>query len=147
MTPGLLAGVFLCLPGPSQLRQFGAAARSGILAGFTADLMIRDSDRRCAAALLRLAGCRYARPQDITPVEVPLTQNELAGAANLSRNSVGKMLQRLEKRGFVEVGYGAMTVRNPAPCERSSIKDNVRRMEQSEQAIAPRPVSGFRIVG
>jgi CRP/FNR family cyclic AMP-dependent transcriptional regulator len=79
-----------------------------------ADLMIRDSDRRCAAALLRLAGRRYAAPQDVTPVEVPLTQNELAGAANLSRNSVGTILQRLEKRGFVEVGYGAMTVRTPA---------------------------------
>jgi CRP-like cAMP-binding protein len=79
-----------------------------------ADLMIRDSDRRCAAALLRLAGCRYARPQDVTPVEVPLTQSELAGAANLSRNSVGTMLQRLATRGFVEVGYGAMTVRAPA---------------------------------
>jgi CRP-like cAMP-binding protein len=79
-----------------------------------ADLMIRDSDRRCAAALLRLAGCRQAGPQDATAVEVPLTQNELAGAANLSRNSVGTMLQRLEKRGFVEVGYGAVTVRAPA---------------------------------
>ena len=77
-----------------------------------ADLMLRD--RRCAAALLRLAGCRYARPQDVTPVQVPLTQNELAGAANLSRNSVGTMLQRLVKRGFVEIGYGAMTVRTPA---------------------------------
>jgi CRP-like cAMP-binding protein len=79
-----------------------------------ADLLIRDSERRCAAALLRLAGRRYAGPRDITPVEVPLTQNELAGAANLSRNSVGTMLQRLEKRGFVEVGYGTMTVRRPA---------------------------------
>jgi hypothetical protein len=53
------------------------------------DLMIRDSDRRRAAAVLRLAGCRYARSRDVTPVEVPLTQNELAGGANLSRNSVG----------------------------------------------------------
>jgi CRP/FNR family cyclic AMP-dependent transcriptional regulator len=78
-----------------------------------ADLMIRDSERRCAAALLRLAGCRYAGPQDVTAVEVPLTQNELAGAANLSRNSVGTMLQRLATRGFVEVGYGTMTVRTP----------------------------------
>ena len=78
------------------------------------DLVIRDSDRRRAAAVLRLAGCRYARPQDVTPVEVPLKQNELAGAANLSCNSVGTMLQRLEKHGFIEIGYGAMTVRTPA---------------------------------
>jgi hypothetical protein len=54
-----------------------------------ADLMIRDSERRCAAALLRLAGRRYANPQDVTSVEVPLTLNELAGAANLSRNVLG----------------------------------------------------------
>jgi CRP-like cAMP-binding protein len=85
-----------------------------IAATIAADLMLRDSDRRCAAALLRLAGCRQASPQDETAVEVPLTQNELAGAANLSRNSVGTMLQRLATRGFVEVGYGTMTVRNPA---------------------------------
>jgi Mn-dependent DtxR family transcriptional regulator len=50
----------------------------------------------------------------VTPVEVPLTQNELAGAANLSCNSVGTMLQRLATRGLVEVGYGTMTVRTPA---------------------------------
>jgi CRP/FNR family cyclic AMP-dependent transcriptional regulator len=79
-----------------------------------ADLMIRDSERRCAAALLRLAGCRYAAPQNVTPVEVPLTQNELAGAANLSRNSVGTLLQRLATRGLVEVGYRTMIVRVPA---------------------------------
>jgi DNA-binding transcriptional regulator LsrR (DeoR family) len=35
----------------------------------------------------------------VTPVEVPLTQNELAGAANLSRNSVGMMLQWLATGG------------------------------------------------
>jgi CRP-like cAMP-binding protein len=65
-----------------------------------ADLMIRDSERRCAAALVRLEGCRYASPRDVNPVEVPPTQNELAGAANLSRNSVGTLLQRLATRGL-----------------------------------------------
>jgi CRP-like cAMP-binding protein len=85
-----------------------------LTATIAADLMIRDSDRRCAAALLRLAGCRYPGALDAAPVEVPLTQNELAGAANLSRNSVGTMLQRLAARGFVEVGYGTMIVRAPA---------------------------------
>jgi DNA-binding IclR family transcriptional regulator len=50
----------------------------------------------------------------MTPVEVPLTQNELAGAANLSRNSVGTTLQRLAAHGFAEVGYGTMTGRAPA---------------------------------
>jgi Crp-like helix-turn-helix domain len=68
--------------------------------------------RRRAVGCVRR--CRYAGPQDVTPVEVPLTQNELAGAANLSRNSVGMMLQWLATGGLVEVGYGTMTVRTPA---------------------------------
>ena len=59
-----------------------------------ADLLIRDSERRCAAVLLRLSGHRFASPTDRQPVEVSLTQDELAGAANLSRNSTGTMLRR-----------------------------------------------------
>ena len=80
--------------------------------------------RRRAVGCVRR--CRYAGPQDVTPVEVPLTQNELAGAANLSRNSVGMMLQWMATGGLVEVGYGTMTVRTPAPCEHSSIKARIR---------------------
>ena len=75
-----------------------------------ADLLIRDSERRCAAVLLRLGGCRFAGPEDKESVEVSVTQNELAGAANLSRNSVGTMLQRLKARGLIELGYRGMTV-------------------------------------
>src|SRR5271165_3287432 len=79
-----------------------------------ADLLIRDSERRCAAVLLRLGGRRFAGPDDAAPVEVPITQDDLAGAANLSRNSVGTMLQRLKARGLVEQGYRGLIVRAPA---------------------------------
>ncbi len=79
-----------------------------------ADLLIRDSERRCAAVLLRLGGGRFAGPEDKEPVEVPVTQTELAGAANLSRNSVGTMLHRLKARGLIELGYRGMTIRAPA---------------------------------
>jgi hypothetical protein len=37
-------------------------------------------------------------------------RNELAGAANLSRNSVGTMLQRRATRGLVKVGNGTMVL-------------------------------------
>jgi hypothetical protein len=84
-------------------------------------------------------GCRYAGPQDVTPVEVPLTQNELAGAANLSRNSVGMMLQWLVTGGLVEVGYGTMTVRTQRPCERSSIK--ARRVGRWSARNTPSAIS------
>jgi CRP-like cAMP-binding protein len=79
-----------------------------------ADLLIRDGERRCAAVLLRMAGRRFAAPDDRTPVDAPLTQDELAGAANMSRNSVGTMLKRLTARGLIAPGYRSMTVISPA---------------------------------
>jgi len=79
-----------------------------------ADLLIRDSERRCAAVLLRLGGRRFAGPGDTEPVEVSITQSEFAGAANLSRNSVGTMLHRLRTRALIEPGYRGLTIRSPA---------------------------------
>ena len=79
-----------------------------------ADLLIGDSERRCAAVLLRLSGRRFADPKDPEPVDVPITQDDLAGAANLSRSSVKSMLQRLAARGLIEQGYGGIVVRAPA---------------------------------
>ena len=79
-----------------------------------ADLLIRDSERRCAATLLRLGGRRFAGPEDKRPAEVPVTQSDLAGAANLSRNSVGTMLQRIKERGLIEQGYRGIVVSAPA---------------------------------
>jgi CRP/FNR family transcriptional regulator, cyclic AMP receptor protein len=75
-----------------------------------ADLLIRDNERRCAAVLLRLGGRRFPGPEDGAPVEVPVTQDDLAGATNLSRNSVGTMLKKLKARGLVEPGYRGMTI-------------------------------------
>jgi CRP/FNR family cyclic AMP-dependent transcriptional regulator len=79
-----------------------------------ADLLIRDSERRCAAVLLRLSGRRFAGPEDTKPVEVSVTQDDLAGAANLSRSSVRSMLGRLAERGLIEQGYRGIAVRAPA---------------------------------
>ena len=79
-----------------------------------ADLLIRDSERRCAAVVLRLSGRRFAGPDDTNPVEVPVTQDELAGAANLSLTSVRTMLERLEARGLIERRYSGIVVCAPA---------------------------------
>jgi CRP/FNR family cyclic AMP-dependent transcriptional regulator len=78
-----------------------------------ADLLIRDSEQRCAAVLLRLGGRRFRGPGDEQSVDVPITQDELAGAANLSRNSIGTMVQRLRERRLVEPGYRSMTICAP----------------------------------
>ena len=78
-----------------------------------ADLLIRNSERRCAAVLLRLSGHRFAGPEDCPRVEVSLTQDELASAANLSRNSTGTMLRKLATRGLIKLGYRGVTVSEP----------------------------------
>jgi CRP-like cAMP-binding protein len=98
---------------PEWWRQFVQLA---LLYGDTAvaiaaDLLIRDSERRCGAALLRLAGCRFAGPDDTKPVQVSVTQDSLAGAANLSRNSVGTLLRRLTGRGLVAPGVRTIAIR------------------------------------
>ena len=78
-----------------------------------ADLLIRDSERRCAAVLLRLGGRRFAGPDDAVSVEVPVTQDELAAAAALSRNTVGAMLRKLADRGLIELGYRGIILHAP----------------------------------
>ena len=64
-----------------------------------ADLYIRDSERGYAAVLLRLSGRRFADPKNPEPADVEITQDDLAGATNLSRVSVRTMLGRLAAGG------------------------------------------------
>ena len=78
------------------------------------DLTIRDSERRCAAVLLRLSGRRFADPEDIEPADVSITQDDLAGAAGLARSTVRIMLGRLAARRLIEQGYRGIVVRAPA---------------------------------
>jgi CRP-like cAMP-binding protein len=85
-----------------------------IALNLAADLLIRDSERRCAAVLLRLSGRRFVDPECPEPIDVSVTQDDLAGAANLSRTSVRSMLQRLTARGLIEQGYRGLIVRAPA---------------------------------
>ena len=85
-----------------------------LAANLAADLMIRDSRRRCAAALLRVADCRFAVPPGIQQVEAPLSQDELAAIANLSRTSVSTILRDLEELGLITLGYRSVTLHDPA---------------------------------
>jgi CRP/FNR family cyclic AMP-dependent transcriptional regulator len=90
---------------------------SSMIAG---DLLIPESERRLAAVLLRLGGFRVLTHSSADalsarlPVLVPVTQAELAAAANLSRNSVGQILQRFAKRGVIETGYRGILITKPA---------------------------------
>ncbi len=78
------------------------------------DLMLRDTSRRCIATLLRLCGCRTADPDPMLSGASPVTQDELASMANMSRNKAGEVLRELEAQGLITLGYRTVTVRNGA---------------------------------
>jgi len=90
---------------------------SSMIAG---DLLIPESERRLAAVLSRFGGLRPLRKTRVvstslrTPVLVPVTQAELAAAANLSRNSAGKVLHGFARQGLIQTGYGGILITNPA---------------------------------
>jgi CRP-like cAMP-binding protein len=83
----------------------------GLVSQVAADLLIPDSRRRCIAVLLRIAGCRVA---GTAPAQAAMTRDELAGMANLSRQTIGPMLRGLADAGLVEVGYRVITLHDPA---------------------------------
>jgi CRP-like cAMP-binding protein len=76
-----------------------------------ADLLISDKDRRCAAVMLRIAGCRE---NGDAPANASLTQDDLAALSNLSRPTVSLVVRRLAARGFVSPGYKTITINTPA---------------------------------
>lgn len=78
------------------------------------DLMLRDNNRRCIATLLRLCGCRTADPDTALAGAAPVTQDELASMANMSRNKAGEVLRDLEERGLITLGYRTVTIRQGA---------------------------------
>jgi CRP/FNR family transcriptional regulator, cyclic AMP receptor protein len=78
------------------------------------DLMLRDNNRRCIATLLRLCGCRAEDPDPMLAGASPVTQDELASMANMSRNKAGEVLRELEERGLISLGYRSVTIRQGA---------------------------------
>ncbi|MCX7302702.1 MAG: Crp/Fnr family transcriptional regulator [Rhodobacterales bacterium] len=73
------------------------------------DLLIQDPRRRCAAILLRLAGCRGPFRGE-QPDEILLTQEQLALSMNMSRTVLGEVLRALEKDGCIERRYKHIVV-------------------------------------
>lgn len=97
--------------------------RLGIMYGHGAinaagDLMIRDSRRRCIAAMLRIADCRFRDPPGANAIEAPLSQDELAAVANLSRTSVSTILHDLGIEGLITIGYRSVILNDPAHLRR-----------------------------
>jgi len=78
--------------------------------GAHADLLIPDSLRRVAATILRLGGQRHQLFPIAPPQAIVCTQDMLAGATALSRNTVGKLVRRLEADGLIDARYGRLVI-------------------------------------
>ena len=72
------------------------------------DLLLKDPARRCAALLLRLAGHRAAHPASVPLDVLPLSQNDITEALNMSRSSTGAILRQMEREGSVKLEYGSI---------------------------------------
>lgn len=75
------------------------------------DLLISDPRLRFCSRLLTFAGrmINYLPP---SPVAIPMTQEELAGASNMSRSTVHQLLTDLVSQGICEVGYREIVIKD-----------------------------------
>jgi len=96
---------------PEWWRHIGQLAlqTTDVVVNGLADMMIRDSGRRCAAILLRLCDCRFSDNTDLSR-EVMVSQDEMAALANLSRATVNAVLRRFAKPRLVELRYRSIVV-------------------------------------
>lgn len=75
-----------------------------------ADSLLDDNDRRCASVLLRITGLNPPRRSRPERTDVPVTQEELAVMAHVSRTTLVQVLREFEARGLVERGYRTLRV-------------------------------------
>jgi CRP/FNR family cyclic AMP-dependent transcriptional regulator len=100
---------------PGAWRYFGLAAivHNSVAIGAADDLLIRDHVKRCIAVLLRLGGCRLRTLPDSLPVEIDVSQDDIATLTNLSRTTAGAVLRRLQASGYLEVSYRRIHILAP----------------------------------
>jgi CRP-like cAMP-binding protein len=81
--------------------------------GAIADLMLRDTEARFIATVLRLAGIR----DDETAkgrFDVFFSQEEIAAMANVARTTANTILGKLQKEGAVEITYRRVVILDSA---------------------------------
>jgi CRP-like cAMP-binding protein len=88
------------------------ATYGDLTALIAADLLIKKSETRCAAVLLRFAGARLGTIAPGGPIRVPVSQEELAEASNLSRGSVVSILRHFAASGLVDTSYRGIEIRD-----------------------------------
>lgn len=83
-----------------------------IALGTLQDLMLRDPEKRVAAILLRLAGCRGPMAS-ADPDDIFVTQEQLAEMISISRTALGRILRMLQAEGAIARQYGRISIDPP----------------------------------
>lgn len=92
--------------------------------GAVVDLTRHDGLLRLAASLLRLCNCRTKTPGPGTPLDVQISQSDLAGICVMSRNTVGAHLHNLVQQGLIELDYRHIRIVEP-----DKLRDLLRRYD------------------
>jgi CRP/FNR family transcriptional regulator, cyclic AMP receptor protein len=118
---------------PDAWRWIGALPAMNMQLAFMTveDLLIPDPRRRCAAILLRLAGCRGPF-RGTVPDEIPLSQDQLGQTMNMSRTVLGEVLRELERAGAIARNYKRIQVH-----PKSLMTIAMGRKEGMEAAFTP----------
>lgn len=74
------------------------------------DLMLRKPIQRAAALLLRLSENRAAHPASVPRTIVPILQQDLSDALNISRSTAGLILRQMESDKAISLEYRAVKI-------------------------------------
>jgi CRP/FNR family cyclic AMP-dependent transcriptional regulator len=99
---------------PTAWRLFGLVplVHLDLAIGASDDLMIRDHVKRLIAVILRLGGCRLTT-LDSEPIEVDVSQQDLAEMANVTRTTANRILRKLETSGHLDQSYRCIHILAP----------------------------------
>lgn len=102
------------IPGIWQAIALLAVMNQGTAIGAADDLLIRNSEQRLAAVLLRLSSRRSAF-QGVPPLDrLPVTRAELAEVSSLSQSTTAALVADFVRSGLIRTGYREIVLENPA---------------------------------
>jgi len=90
-----------------------ATQHTALALGAADDLMIKSSDARLAALLLRLSSRRGVAEGTIPIDEIDVTQQNISEALNLSRTATGQKLRMLKDQCIIDFSYTKVQILDP----------------------------------
>lgn len=110
LTPSALAHVLETVPGAERELMSLSEYNQTIMSRAVADLLIRKTECRVAAVLLRLFTIGSGGGYLLRPFK--LTQSDLSEMANTSRHTTNTILKSFEAQGWIDMSYGCIALKD-----------------------------------